>query len=144
MARTYMAKAESIERGWKIVDVSDRVLGRAASRIAHVLRGKDKPTYTPHADVGDFVVVVNAAKVKLTGKKGTDKIYIRHSQFPGGVRRWTADELRAKRPEDLIRLAVKRMLPNTPLGRRVFKKLKVYPGSEHPHAAQQPQPLNLQ
>jgi large subunit ribosomal protein L13 len=138
-----MARAADIERKWHVVDVSGLTLGRIASRIALVLRGKHTPRYTPHVDTGDFVVVVNAAKVRLSGRKWTHKPYRRHSQYPGGLTTYSAEQIRARRPEDLIRLAVKRMLPNTPLGRKMFKKLKVYPAAKHPHEAQKPQPLSL-
>ena len=120
-----------------------KTLGRAAARIASVLRGKTKPTYTTHADAGDFVVVVNAEKVRLTGKKWTDKMYRDHSLFPGGLTEYSAQELVARHPTELVKRAVWGMLPKGPLGRRIYKKLKVYAGTEHPHAAQQPKPLAL-
>ena len=141
MPRTYMARADTVERRWCVVDLEGLTLGRVASRIASVLRGKNKPQYTPHVDVGDYVVAVNASKIKLTGKKWTDKLYRHHTGYPGGLKTLTAEQLRAKKPEQLIKLAVKGMLPNTPLGRRMFKKLKVYPTAEHPHAAQAPELL---
>ena len=128
-------------RQWYIADADGKVLGRLASRVAQVLRGKTKPTFSPHVDAGDFVVVVNAAKVKLTGKKLTDKEYIRHTGYPGGVRRARAEEVLSKHPTRVIRLAVEGMLPKNRLGRRLVTKLKVYAGPDHPHRAQKPVPL---
>jgi large subunit ribosomal protein L13 len=128
-------------RQWYIADAEGKVLGRLASRVAQVLRGKTKPTFSPHIDAGDFVVVVNAAKVKLTGKKLTDKQYIRHTGYPGGIRRARAEEVLAKHPDRVIRVAVEGMLPKNRLGRRLVTKLKVYPGPDHPHRAQKPVPL---
>jgi large subunit ribosomal protein L13 len=139
---TYQAKADDA-RSWYVVDVAGKTLGRAATRIASVLRGKHRPTFTTHADAGDFVVVINADKVQLTGKKWSDKKYYDHSLFPGGVREHSAQQLLAKHPTDLVTRAVWGMLPKGPLGRRIFKKLKVYAGSEHPHVAQQPKPLPI-
>lgn len=136
-----MAKPGEVERHWHVVDASGKTLGRLASRIAAVLRGKHKPQFTAHVDTGDFVVVVNAEKIALTGRKEERKLYRHHSQYPGGLTTETAAQVRRRRPEELVRLAVKRMIPNTPLGRRVFKKLKIYAGAEHPHAAQKPTPL---
>jgi len=130
-------------RSWYVADVAGKTLGRAATRIASVLRGKHRPTYTTHADAGDFVVVINADKVQLTGKKWSDKKYYDHSLFPGGVREHSAQQLLAKHPTDLVTRAVWGMLPKGPLGRRIFKKLKVYAGGEHPHVAQQPKPLPI-
>lgn len=141
--RTFMAKREDAQRDWYLVDAQNKVLGRLASELAKILRGKNKPTYTPHADTGDFVIVVNADKVSLTGNKWKQKIYYRHSGYPGGIKSIAADELKAKRPEDLIRFAVKGMLPKNRLGRKLFKKLKVYAGSEHPHQAQQPKHIEI-
>lgn len=141
--RTFMAKREDAQRDWYLVDAQNKVLGRLASELAKILRGKNKPTYTPHADTGDFVIVVNAEKVNLTGNKWRQKIYYRHSGYPGGIKSIAADELKAKRPEDLIRFAVKGMLPKNRLGRKLFKKLKVYAGSEHPHQAQQPKRIEI-
>ena len=132
-----------IDRSWFVVDADDQVLGRMASEIAKILRGKHKPTFTAHADTGDFVVVLNAEKVKLTGKKETDKRYRHHTGWVGGLRRVSAAELRAKHPEDLVKKAVWGMLPKGPLGREMFSKLKVYVGSEHPHTAQNPQELSF-
>jgi large subunit ribosomal protein L13 len=140
--KTVSAKGTA-PHSWYIADVQGKTLGRAAARIASVLRGKTKPTFVPHADVGDFVVVVNAEKVRLTGKKWTDKLYRDHSQFPGGLAEYSAKELVARHPTDLVKRAVWGMLPKGPLGRRIYKKLKVYAGSEHPHSAQQPKPLVL-
>ena len=128
-------------RQWYIADADGKVLGRLATRVAQVLRGKTKPTFSPHVDAGDFVVVVNAAKVKLTGKKLTDKEYIRHTGYPGGVRRARAEEVLTKHPTRVIRLAVEGMLPKNRLGRRLVTKLKVYAGPDHPHHAQKPVPL---
>jgi large subunit ribosomal protein L13 len=141
LERTYQAKPAKVERRWFVVDATDQTLGRIASRIASVLRGKHRPTFTPHVDTGDFVVVVNAHRIKLTGRKWDGKLYRQHSLYPGGLTTFTARQLLARHPEDLVRLAVKRMLPNTPLGRRMFRKLKVYAKDTHPHEAQQPQPL---
>lgn len=132
---------ESVPKTWFVADAGDQVLGRFASRIAAILRGKHKPTYTPHADGGDFVVVVNAAKVRLTGRKLGAKVYVRHSGYPGGLRETTAGRMLETHPDRVLKAAVKGMLPKGPLGRRMITKLKVYPGAEHPHAAQKPVPL---
>ncbi len=131
------------EHAWFIADVGGQTLGRAATRIASILRGKHRPTFTTHEDAGDFVVVINAEKVRLTGKKWTDKVYYDHSMFPGGLKPKTAQQLVERHPTDLIKRAVWGMLPKGPLGRRIYKKLKVYAGGEHPHAAQQPKQLAL-
>jgi large subunit ribosomal protein L13 len=139
---TFQAKATDT-KSWYVADVSGKTLGRAATRIASVLRGKHRPTYTTHADAGDFVVVINAEKVQLTGKKWTDKKYYDHSLFPGGVREQSAQQLLARHPTDLVLRAVWGMLPKGPLGRRIYKKLKVYAGAEHPHVAQQPKTLDI-
>jgi large subunit ribosomal protein L13 len=139
---TYQAKT-SFEHGWVIADLEGKTLGRAATKIADVLRGKHRPTYTAHADAGDFVVVINADKIRLTGNKWNIKLYRDHSLFPGGLRTQTAQQLLARHPTDLVKRAVWGMLPKGPLGRRIYKKLKVYAGAEHPHAAQQPKPLTL-
>jgi large subunit ribosomal protein L13 len=139
---TFQAK-EPFARSWFIADVEGKTLGRAATKIADVLRGKHRASFTPHVDAGDFVVVVNADKIKLTGKKMTIKLYRDHSLFPGGLRTQTAEQLLARHPEDLVKRAVWGMLPKGPLGRRIYKKLKVYVGSAHPHEAQQPKPLAL-
>jgi len=141
--KTFMAKKEEIKREWYVVDAKGKVLGRLASEIAKILRGKHKPIYTPHVDTGDFVIVVNAKDVVLTGKKEQQKIYFFHSGYPGGHKLIPAKELRAKSPEKMIYLAVKGMLPKGPLGRKMLKKLKVYAGPEHPHHAQQPKELRI-
>ncbi len=141
--RTQFAKENEVERQWWVVDLEGKTLGRAATEIAKVLRGKHKPIFTPHVDTGDFVVVVNAEKVVLTGNKWQEKKYRWHSGFPGGLREMTAERLRDVRPEELIRRAVKGMLPKNRLGRRLNTKLKVYAGAEHPHAAQLPQTLEI-
>lgn len=141
--KTFHKKITDIERNWYIVDAADKVLGRLASRIATVLRGKHKPYFSPHLDAGDFVIVINAEKVRLTGKKELDKEYFRHSGYPGGEKFSNVAELRARHPERIIQHAVKGMLPRGPLGRKQFSKLKVYAGSDHPHEAQQPEPLPL-
>lgn len=139
-----LKKAEAdAQRKWYVVDVEGKTLGRAATQIAHVLRGKHKPTFTPHVDCGDFVIVVNADKLRLTGKKWTDKMYYRHTGFPGGLVATPAEKMRVKHPDELIRQAVWGMLPKGPLGRRIFKKLKVYASKTHGHEAQQPETLTL-
>ncbi len=140
---TYSAKKSDIKEKWIIVDAKDAVLGRLASAIAARLRGKHNPLFTPHVDSGDWVVVVNADKIVLTGRKWQKKLYYRHSGYIGGLKMITAQKLMEKRPEDLIRFAVKGMLPKNRLGRKLFKKLKVYAGDQHPHAAQQPEALVL-
>ena len=140
--KTISAK-ELSEHSWYIADVGGKTLGRAATKIASVLRGKNKAMFTPHADAGDFVVVINAEKVRLTGKKWDDKVYRHHSLFPGGLSEYSAKQLVARHPTELVKRAVWGMLPKGPLGRRIYKKLKVYAGTEHPHAAQQPKPLAL-
>lgn len=142
---TYQMKAKEAlaQRQWYIVDAEGKVLGRLASAVAKVLRGKHKPSFAPHVDGGDFVVVVNARGVRLTGKKPEEKVYYRHSEYPGGIRVTTAEKMLADKPETLVRLAVKGMLPKNRLGRKLFNKLKVYAGSEHPHGAQKPQPLAI-
>ena len=140
---TYSAKQSDIKEKWIIVDAKGAVLGRLASNIAARLRGKHNPLFTPHVDTGDWVVVVNADKIVLTGRKWQKKNYYRHSGYIGGLKTITAQKLMEKRPEDLIRFAVKGMLPKNRLGRKLFKKLKVYAGDQHPHAAQQPEPLAL-
>ena len=136
--KTYVAKPEDFNRDWYVVDASDQVLGRLATQIAMRLRGKHKPIFTPHVDTGDFVIVINADKVKLTGRKVDQKMYWRHSGYPGGIRGVSARRMLETKPEELIRQAVRGMLPKNRLGRKLLKKLKVYTGTEHPHQAQQP------
>jgi large subunit ribosomal protein L13 len=140
--KTVTAK-ESTPHSWYIADVQGKTLGRAAAKIASVLRGKNKPLFSTHADTGDFVVVVNAEKIRLSGNKWSDKIYRHHSLFPGGLQEYSAMQLVERHPTELVKRAVWGMLPKGPLGRRIYKKLKVYAGTEHPHAAQQPKPLAL-
>jgi large subunit ribosomal protein L13 len=139
--KTYSAKPREIEQAWRLVDADGRTLGRLATEIADVLRGKHKPAYTPHVDTGDFVVVVNAKKVRVTGKKLEQKIYYRHSGYPGGLRERTLAEQLERRPEEVIRRAVRGMLPKNKLAAAQLRKLKIYAGPEHPHAAQNPAPL---
>ena len=141
--KTYSAKKEDVRRQWVMVDAEDMVLGRLASQLAHVLRGKNKPTFTPHVDTGDFVVVVNAEKIRLTGNKLDDKVYYRHSGYPGGIKSMTAREMLEKKPDQLVRKAVKGMLPKNRLGRQMLSKLKVYVGPDHPHQAQQPEKITI-
>lgn len=141
--QTYMANPDKIERKWYVVDAADCTLGRMASGIAGVLRGKNKPQFTPHVDTGDYVIVVNADKVKVTGKKLEQKIYYRHSGYVGGMKETTLKEMLAKKPERVVELAVKGMLPKGPLGRQMYKKLFVYAGPEHKHAAQKPEVLTF-
>lgn len=139
--KTYNAKSEEVVRNWYVVDASDKVLGRLAAEIARRLRGKHKPEYTPHVDTGDYIVVLNAEKVRVTGNKLKDKKYYRHTGYPGGIRERSLEKMLAERPIKVIEQAVKGMLPKNSLGRDMFRKLKVYQGSEHPHAAQQPEEL---
>ncbi len=141
--KTYSAKPGDVEQAWHMVDAENVVVGRLAARVASILRGKHKPEYTPHMDVGDHIVIINAEKVRFTGKKETDKQYFRHSGYPGGIRSRTPKELRDSKPEFIIENAVKGMLPRTKLGRAMIKKLHVYTGSEHPHEAQQPATLDI-
>ncbi len=141
--KTFMAKKDEIERKWYVVDASDKIVGRLATKIATILRGKHKPVYTPHVDTGDFVVVVNAEKVKFTGNKLDQKMYFRHTGYIGGLKERTAKEMLEKNPEEIIRHAVKGMLPKGRLGRELLKKLKIYRGSNHPHEAQQPEKLEI-
>ncbi|PWA12919.1 50S ribosomal protein L13 [Pueribacillus theae] len=143
MSTTYMAKASEVERKWFVVDAAGQTLGRLASEVATILRGKHKPTFTPHVDTGDNVIIINAEKIELTGKKLTDKIYYHHTGHPGGIKQRTALEMRTKRPEKMLELAIKGMLPKNKLGRQMFKKLHVYSGNEHPHQAQQPEVYEL-
>ena len=142
--KTYVATPATRERNWLVVDATGQTLGRLATQIADALRGKRKPEYTPHCDVGDFVIVVNAERVAVTGDKLHQKRYYRHSGYPGGLRSRTLEEMLERRPEEVIRTAVKGMLPRTRLGRQQLRKLKVYAGPDHPHAAQQPQPMEVQ
>jgi len=141
--KTYSAKPESVQREWFIVDAAEQTLGRLATEIALRLKGKHKPEYTPHVDTGDYIVVINAEKIRVTGKKTTDKMYYRHTGYPGGLRSISFDKLIDHKPEMVIEQAVKGMLPKNPLGRDMYRKLKVYAGSEHPHTAQQPQTLEI-
>jgi large subunit ribosomal protein L13 len=141
--RTYVAKPSDRERNWYVVDANGLTLGRLSTQIADTLRGKRKPAYTPHIDTGDFVVVVNAEKVAVTGNKRADKLYHRHSGYPGGLRTRTFQDMIDRRPEEIIRLAVKGMMPRNRLARKQLTKLKVYAGPEHPHVAQKPQPLEI-
>ncbi len=141
--KTYNAKSETVIHDWYVVDATDKTLGRLASGIAHRLRGKHKPEFTPHVDTGDYIVVVNADKVRVTGRKATDKIYYRHTGFPGGIKGVSFEKLMERAPERAIEIAVKGMLPKGPLGRDVYRKLKVYAGDVHPHAAQQPRVLDI-
>jgi large subunit ribosomal protein L13 len=141
--KTYHTPVKEIERKWFVVDAENKVLGRLASEIAFRLRGKHKPNFSPHLDVGDFIVVVNADKVKLTGNKLDDKVYYRHSGYMGGIKERTAKEVLEKNPTDLLKMAVKGMLSKNSLGRKQLKKLKIYSGGAHPHAAQQPESLEI-
>ncbi len=140
---TYMANPAKIERKWYVVDAEGCTLGRLASEVAKVLRGKNKPVFTPHIDTGDYVVVINAEKINVTGKKLDQKIYYHHSEYVGGMKETTLREMLAKKPEKVIELAVKGMLPKGPLGRQMLTKLSVYAGAEHPHAAQKPEVLTF-
>lgn len=141
--KTVSTRTQDVVHDWYVVDASQYTLGRLAAALAHRLRGKHKPQYTPHVDTGDYIVVVNAEQVRVTGRKETDKVYYRHTGYPGGIKSRTLQEMREKRPEQIIQRAVKGMLPRNPLGRQVARKLKVYRGSEHPHTAQQPRALTL-
>jgi len=143
MNKTSVPSPDSIDRQWFLVDAENQTLGRLATEVASVLRGKTKPNFTPHLDTGDFVIVVNAEKIKVTGKKSDQKIYRRHSGRPGGMKVETFKSLQARIPERIVEKAIKGMLPHTRLGRQLFNKLKVYKGSDHPHAAQEPKILNL-
>jgi len=141
--KTLSAKKEDVERKWYLVDAEGQVLGRLATHLASILTGKTKPIYTPHVDTGDFVVVVNADRIRLTGKKLEKKVYYWHTGYPGGIKDISAKDLLAKKPERVLKHAVKGMLPKNPLGRQMFKKLKVYAGPDHPHQAQEPEPLKI-
>jgi len=142
--KTFSAKSHEVQRGWYIVDATGKVLGRVAAEIARRLRGKHKPEFTPHVDTGDYIVVVNADKLRVTGNKAKDKLYHRHTTYPGGIRTTNFEKLQAKHPERVLTLAVKGMLPKGPLGYAMIKKMKIYPGAEHPHSAQQPKPLQIE
>ncbi len=142
--KTYYAKPQEVEREWVLIDAEDQVLGRVATKAATILKGKHKPQYTPHVDTGDFVVIVNADKIRVTGAKTTDKVYSRHTGYPGGLKQETFEEAMAKHPERVIEHAVKGMLPKNTLGRAMGKKLKVYVGPDHPHTAQQPRKIDME
>ncbi len=141
--KTYSPRAKDIRRSWYVVDAEDVVLGRLASEVAQILRGKHKPTYAPHMDMGDHVIVINAAKVRLTGEKAGKKVYQQHSDYPGGLRTISYEREKSRRPERVVERAIRGMLPRTRLGRSMLRKLSVYAGAEHPHQAQQPSPLKL-
>ena len=141
--KSYMARPLEVERKWYVVDAEDKTLGRLASEIARILRGKNKPQYTPHVDTGDFVVVVNADRVVVTGRKAEQKLYRRHTGYPGGLRERSYEEMMERRPAEILRKAVYGMMPKTRLGRKQFKKLKIYAGPEHPHGAQTPEPYEV-
>ncbi len=141
--KTYSAKPHEVEHGWYIVDASGKVLGRVAAEIARRLRGKHKPEFTPHVDTGDYIVVVNVEKLRVTGNKAKGKLYHRHTTYPGGIRTTNFEKLQAKQPERVLQLAVKGMLPKGPLGYAMIKKMKLYAGADHPHSAQQPKPLQI-
>ncbi|MEC2057978.1 50S ribosomal protein L13 [Peribacillus psychrosaccharolyticus] len=143
MRTTFMAKATEVDRKWYVIDAEGKTLGRLASEVASILRGKHKPTFTPHVDTGDHVILINAGKIHLTGKKLTDKIYYRHTMHPGGLKTRTALEMRTNYAEKMLELAIKGMLPKNSLGRQIFKKLHVYEGAEHKHEAQQPEVYEL-
>lgn len=142
--KTYYAKPQEVERAWVLIDAADQVLGRVAVKAAQILKGKHKPQYTPHVDTGDFVVVINADKIRVTGNKAEDKRYYRHSGYPGGLKSESFNEAMAKHPERVIEHAVKGMLPKNTLGRAMGKKLKVYAGAEHPHMAQKPREIKME
>ena len=143
MIKTFIAKKEDVQRDWYVIDATDKVLGRMATRIAMILQGKTKPIYTPHVDTGDFVIVTNAEKIKLTGNKMNDKVYYTHSGYPGGFKEHPIKKWMEKHPDRIVNLAVKRMLPKTKLGSAMLKKLKVYAGPDHSHEAQQPKTLEI-
>lgn len=143
MRTTFMAKGQEVERKWLVVDAEGQTLGRLASEVASILRGKHKPTFTPNVDTGDHVIIINADKIELTGNKLQKKIYYRHTQFGGGLKQRTAGEMKEKYPTQMLELAIKGMLPKNSLGRQMFTKLNVYTGSEHPHAAQKPEAYEL-
>jgi large subunit ribosomal protein L13 len=141
--KTYQAKKEEVDHQWYLVNAEGKVLGRLATELAKILRGKNKPAFTPHVDTGDFVIVVNIRKVVLTGKKMKDKIYYHHTGYPGGIKEISAEKLLAKKPTEMLRIAVKGMLPKNSLGRQMLRKLKIYAGPDHPHEAQKPVPLEI-
>ena len=141
--KSYMARPLEVERKWHVIDAEGQTLGRLSSEIARILRGKNKPQYTPHVDTGDFVVVVNAEKVVVTGRKSEQIIYRRHTGYPGGLRETSYEQMLARKPTEILRKAVRGMMPRTRLARQQFKKLKIYAGPEHPHAAQNPQPYEV-
>jgi len=142
--KTFSTKPHEVKRDWYIVDAAGKVLGRVATEVARRLRGKHKPEFTPHVDTGDYIVVVNADKLRVTGNKAKGKLYHRHTTYPGGIRTTNFEKLQAKHPERVLQLAVKGMLPKGPLGYAMIKKMKVYPGAEHPHSAQQPKTLQIE
>ncbi|MEE9168600.1 MAG: 50S ribosomal protein L13 [bacterium] len=142
--KTFSAKAEEIERKWFLIDAEDKVLGRLASQVSRILRGKHKPIFTRHVDTGDHIVIINAEKVRLTGKKVSQKIYYRHSQYPGGLKEIGVERMLKEHPERVIEFAVRGMMPHNRLGRQMLKKLRVYAGHEHPHEAQKPEPLEIE
>jgi large subunit ribosomal protein L13 len=141
--KTFSAKPQTVERDWFIIDAENKVLGRLATEIARRLRGKHKSVYTPHVDTGDYIIVINVEKLRVTGRKTTDKVYYHHTGYPGGLKKINFADLMQKKPEEVLNLAVKGMLPKGPLGRAMFRKLKVYVGTEHKHTAQQPIPLTV-
>ncbi len=141
--RTVVPKIDDIEKKWYVIDGTDMILGRLATQIATILRGKHKPEFSPHLDVGDHVVVINADKIRVTGRKLTQKVYTRYSGYPGGLRKFTLREMLERKPERVLYYAVKRMLPKNRLGRKIIKKLKIYSGPDHPHQAQKPEPLSV-
>lgn len=141
--KTFSAKAEQVRQSWFVIDAKGMVLGRLATEVARRLRGKHKPEYTPHVDTGDYIIVINASEVRVTGRKATDKVYYRHSGYPGGLKEEVFDKLQARHPERIIEFAVKGMLPKNSLGRSLLCKLKIYAGSQHPHEAQQPEILEI-
>lgn len=141
--KTFSAKAAEIQHDWFVVDAKDKVLGRVATEVARRLRGKHKPEYTPHADTGDYIIIINAEKIRVTGNKTTDKMYHHHTGYPGGLKSITFEKLLAKKPEKILETAIKGMLPKNPLGRAMYRKLKVYAGGEHHHHAQQPEVLEI-
>ncbi|NCX94198.1 MAG: 50S ribosomal protein L13 [Gammaproteobacteria bacterium] len=141
--KTFSAKAETVTHDWYVLDATGKTLGRLASEVARRLRGKHKPVYTPHVDTGDYIVIINAEAIRVTGRKMTDKVYYRHTGYPGGIKETALKDMLSRQPERVIETAVWGMLPNNPLGRAMFKKLKVYKGAQHPHVAQQPKQLEL-